>query len=106
MSRVISTDAQGNQRYFRCGVEVTAAEFHGKKPHKTASQIVGTGNFLRPVVSDALGVHTSQIPEAIKEARKRGCTVDFDESGRPKFTDSRTFRKYAKRHGFVHKGYF
>ena len=66
----------------------------------------GTGNFKKKVVSEALAVHPRQIPEAIEVCKKLGVAVpDFDAHGRPTFDNSAHFRRYAKRHGYEHKGY-
>ena len=60
-----------------------------------------------PKTSLALGVHPSQIPAAIEDARKNGIEVDFVREG-PKAGDailkSRKDRKrYAKMHGIHDK---
>lgn len=68
--------------------------------------VVGTGNFKKKVVSEALAVHPDQVPEAIEEAKKLGVvSPDFDSHGRPTFENSAHFRRYAKAFGFRHKGY-
>jgi hypothetical protein len=67
-----------------------------------------TGNCFpnfKPLHSEALAVHPTQIQEARDVAKAKGVPTDFDSSGRPIFTSSRHFREYAKRHGFRHKGY-
>lgn len=45
-----------------------------------------------PLHSDALGVHPSQIPEAVKQARSLGVPTEFDSSGRAILRD----RKHRK----------
>lgn len=77
-----------------------AAEERGKAADAPA--LVSWG---RPVESDALAVHPSQVEEAREDARKKGVPVEFLPDGRPVFTSSRQFREYAKRYGFRHKGY-
>ena len=74
---------------------------------EAAHPVFGTGNFKKKVVSEALAVHPEQIEEARAEAKKRGVAVpDFDSEGRPTFDNSAHFRRYAKAHGFRHRGYF
>jgi len=65
----------------------------------------GTGNFRKKVVSDALAVHPDQIQEQIAHDKKLGVSVEFKPDGRPVFDNSQHFRRYAKAHGFRHRGY-
>ena len=91
--------------YLIDGREVTKAQFDEAFP----DQAIGTGEGLtswhRPVVSDALAVHPRQVEEARELAKRKGVPVEFQPDGRPVFTSSRQFRDYARKHGFVHKGY-
>lgn len=41
----------------------------------------------RPLRSDALAVHTSQIPAVMARNKKHGLTIRYDRAGRPVFTD-------------------
>lgn len=77
-----------------------APERAAKKP------VVGTGNFRKKVVSEALAVLPRQIPEAIETAKKLGAAPpEFKADGRPVFDNSAHFRRYAIRHGFRHRQY-
>lgn len=67
--------------------------------------VVGTGNFRKKVVSDALAVHPDQIQEQMAHDKKLGVSVEFTGDGRPVFDNSKHFRRYAKAHGFRHRGY-
>lgn len=60
---------------------------------------------FRPVASDALKVHPSQVNEAREEAKRRGVNVEFRNDGTPVFTSSRQFRDYCRKHGYRHRGY-
>lgn len=62
---------------------------------------LGTGTYKRPIHSDALGVHVSQIPEAMAAAKKHGVTIDFDSKGRPIFENNAQRRKYCKIRGAI-----
>lgn len=93
-----------NQLYFLDGREVSEEEFREEFP----DQPIGTGQSLtsfRPLHSEALAVHPSQIQEAAGDAMRKGVPTEFDRIGRPIFTSSRHFRQYAKAYGFRHKGY-
>ena len=79
--------------------ECCKAATEAKKP------VFGTGNFRKKVVSEALAVHPEQIPEATELAKKLGVPVEFKPDGRPVFDNSAHFRRYAKRHGYRHRGY-
>lgn len=60
---------------------------------------------FKPLASIALAVHKKQIKEATELAAKKGVPTDFTTDGRPVFTSSRHFRRYARLHGFQHFGY-
>lgn len=60
---------------------------------------------FRPVESDALAVHPKQVEEACEDAKKKGVPTEFLPDGRPVFTSSRHFRRYARAYGFRHRGY-
>jgi hypothetical protein len=71
-------------------------------------QPIGDGSGLvgfKPLHSEALAVHPSQIQEAEADARQKGVPTSFDQEGRPIMTSSRHFRAYARAYGFRHKGY-
>lgn len=79
------------------------ASLADEKPTEAAGDsLVG---WARPVESDALAVHPSQVEGAREDARQKGVSVEFLPDGRPVFTSSRQFREYAKRYGFRHRGY-
>lgn len=60
-----------------------------------------TGSVGYPILSDALGVHPDQIPEAREHYRKRGVSVDFAPDGRLVMADS-AHRKRVLRAAGVH----
>ncbi len=92
-------------RFYIDGKVVSRAEFDRAFPPRLEDTdgecLVG----FKPLHSEALGVHPDQIPEAIEVAKRKGVPTEFDRTGRPIFTSSRHFREYAKKHGFVHRGY-
>ena len=81
----------------------------GKKSKKSAAMkpklVVGTGNFKKKVISDSMGVHPSQIKEAMEMDRKLGFATEYLPDGRIVFDNSAMMRSYCKAHGFVHMGY-
>lgn len=101
----IRQDSRGNKTFYLDGVEVSEEEFRAAFPDKP----IGAGAIRvwnQPIHSEALGVHPDQIPEAMDEDKKLGVGgVEYDHHGRPIFTSSKQFRKYAKAYGKVHKGY-
>jgi hypothetical protein len=50
----------------------------------------------RPLKSDALAVHTSQIPEVMARNAKHGLHIRYDRSGRPCFTDGSQRKKLMR----------
>ncbi len=91
-------------RYFLEDVAVSREEFFCAFPPVESAGGDGLVSF-RPLASDALAVHPSQIAEAVEDARRKGVPTEFLPDGRPVFLSSRHFREYAKRYGFRHKGY-
>lgn len=71
-------------------------------PIRIASSHVG-----KPIESDALACHPSQIPEKKRAAAKRGLEVDFKPDGTALFTSWSAKRKYAEANGhwFKDAGY-
>lgn len=73
---------------------------------ESRKHVFGTGNFRKKVMSESLAVHPDQIQEQMAEDRRVGSVVpDYDQHGRPTFSNSNDFRDYAKRHGMRHRGY-
>lgn len=92
-------------RYYLDGVEVTKEQFDASFP----DQPLGGGDPLcafPPLHSEALAVHPDQIPEAVEDAKRKDVPTEFDPEGRPIFTSSAHFRKYARAYGFRHKSYW
>ena len=50
----------------------------------------------RPLKSDALAVHTSQIPAVVARNKKHGLSIRYDRAGRPVFTDAAQRKKLMK----------
>lgn len=53
-----------------------------------------------PLTSDAMGVHPTQITEAVDQARKAGIPTDFTRDGRPILTSPGHRKRYAEMRGF------
>jgi len=68
-------------------------------------QLFGIGNFTKPVWSESMAVHPSQIPEAMEFNKKHGLHVEFDKHGRPKITSAHQMREYCRAHNYRHYGY-
>lgn len=57
------------------------------EPHKGPYLQTGT-TLARPQRSEALAVHTSQIPAVLERNKRHGISVRYDRVGRPVFTDA------------------
>lgn len=90
--------------YWLDGLQVSKAEFDAAFPDQPMGDGTGLVGF-KPLASDALAVNPRQIPAAMADARKKGFNLDFTPDGRPVFTSSSQFKRYARRSGFDHKGY-
>lgn len=55
-----------------------------------------TGDQAWPLISEAAGVHPSQVEEAREHARKHGVPTDFTSDGRAVFRDRAHRRDYCK----------
>lgn len=72
-------------RYLIDNVEVTKAEFERACPDKPLDFSHGSGitAWLKPVVSNALGCHPSQIKEVMERNAKAGIHTEYLPDGRP-----------------------
>jgi len=87
-------------QHFLDGQEVTQEEYEKRYP--PPEKCSGPSSFIawKPLESDALAVHPSQIKEAMEMAQARGVPTSFTPDGRPILT-SRSHRKaYMQAHGF------
>lgn len=91
-------------KYMLGNREVTKEEFDQAFPDKPIGNGQGLTSF-KPLASDALAVHPSQVSEATEDAKRKGVPTEFMPDGRPVFKSSRHFRDYARQYGFRHKGY-
>lgn len=57
----------------------------------------------KPKLSDALGVHSSQVEEATESAKKHGVPTEFTPDGRPIIRSRAHQKAYLKAYGFVNK---
>lgn len=75
--------------YLLEGKVVTEAEYHAALPEGTGEGVVFQNaiNDAHPLRSDALAVHTRQIPAVLARNAKHGIHVRYDRAGRPVFTD-------------------
>ena len=99
MRSIVTDFSTGQKRYFVCGEEVSEARYFGRRVK--AKAVVGTGNWKNPIASDAAGVSTTQIPEAIELSKKLGVPTDYSALGQPIFVSSAHRRKYLKAFGYT-----
>ncbi len=59
-----------------------------------------------PLESDAAGVHPTQIPEAMAEAKRLGVRVEFRKNGAAIFDTPRDRKRYCKAIGLVDRSSF
>jgi hypothetical protein len=92
-------------RYYLDGKEVTKAEFDAAFPTK-ANEILSGGDigvqtdWSKPIMSDALAVHPSQVQEAYDDSVKKGVPTQFDKkTGQPEFRSRQHRRDYLKAYG-------
>lgn len=57
-----------------------------------------------PMKSDALGVTPEEVPEAMRDARRRGVNLNFDREGRAILENAAHRRQAMKAYGYIDKG--
>lgn len=57
--------------------------------------------YTRPVGSMSMGVHSSQIPEAMARDRAMGVPTEYNAKGQPLITSQRHQRDLARANGMV-----
>jgi hypothetical protein len=103
-------DAKGNMRsvptYFADGKKVSEKKFNAlvessrpkvKQRKKPVRQAVPR----YPLKSASMGVHPSQVADAIADSEKKGVPTHFDARGRAEFRDRNHRRQFAKAYGAV-----
>lgn len=86
-------------KYIIDGNEVTKAVFDRSFPDKP----IGDGSGLtgwRPLASDALAVHASQVVEAAEDAKNKKVPTDFTKDGRPIFRTREHRKEYMRAYGY------
>lgn len=88
-------------RYFVNDKEVPKAEYDAAFPDKwePGEMLPAQLPECWPMVSEAVAVHPNQRAEAHADAIKKGVPTDFDQLGRPVFTDRGHRKKYMKAYG-------
>jgi hypothetical protein len=72
-------------RYYIDGHEVTKKRFEKVFPDKplNLSGDAGITAWNKPILSNAMACHPSQIPEMMERNRKAGVHVDYNSEGQP-----------------------
>lgn len=86
-------------RYKLNGQYVSEKVFRHNAPGIAFGDALHSNTSGWPFYSTNARVHPSQVPEAIKAARRRGVRVEFDKKGRPKFESARHQTEYLRVRG-------
>lgn len=82
--KLVGTEYVETPEYFIDGRKVSEREF---KKHfgdkKIGDGPISTGNWNKPVLSEAMAVHPSQIAETVERNRQMGINTDYTPDGRP-----------------------
>lgn len=116
--RLVFGENGAPDRYYIDNKEVTKAEWDRAFPPRPIGTGAGLTAWKRPVKSEALAVHPSQVQKVLERNRKHGVHIDYDHQGRPIFKSSGDQRSlleiegavnldgsYGTDHGNVNKGY-
>lgn len=87
-----------NTTYEIDGKAVTKAEFDVAFPDKAVGAEALCG--WKPIHSDALAVHPSQVDEAVESAKKKGVPTEFLPDGRPILRTRQHRRAYLRAYGY------
>lgn len=90
------------EKMFRAGEAPRSIEENGRLLCRDyRRERIGVPPSAYRVESEAMGVDTDQIPEAMAWDKKNGCSVDYNpETGNPIFTSRDQRRKYMRAHNF------
>ena len=90
-----------NDRYYIDNLEVSKEEFDEAFPALPGGDTPWMG-FIgwKPIVSDAMAVHPSQVKEAVLDAAKKGVPTEFLPDGRPVLTSRSHRRAYLRAYRF------
>lgn len=97
VGRIVGTGAK--TRYLIDGQEVSKTAFDKAFPDKPLSGVVGTGNWARPVISDAMGVAPRFIKAVQERNAKAGLSINYTKDGRPILTNSGERQELMRLHG-------
>lgn len=75
------------KEYLIDGQVVSEAEFEVAFPEQVGTPMFGSSSSAWPLRSDALAVHTKQIPAVIARNAKHGLHIPYDRAGRPILAD-------------------
>lgn len=96
-------------RYYLDGKEVTREEYQQSVPDVPLDFSNGAPSLcpFKPIISDALAVHPTQIKEAMERDKKHGLSVEYLPDGRPKLDGRDKRRRMLKSLNFHdnHGGY-
>lgn len=87
-------------RYRLNGREVTRDEFLANRRWRPGDVPLGAPSRGWPILSDAMGVHPSQIQEAMAFDARHGVPTEYTPDGRPILLDRWHRKRYAEAHGF------
>jgi len=77
-------DPKASDRALRMLKEIKGVVLPPRRPTPTVAAVSGA----KPLKSDALACHTSQIPAITARNKKHGLNIRYDRAGRPVFTDN------------------
>ncbi len=97
-------EKDGQVFYEVLGQLMTEAEFDEKFAPTTQEAGSSLVSF-KPLKSDALAVHFTQVEKARESAKRKGVPVEFTKDGRPIFTSSRQYRNYMRAYKFRSRSY-
>lgn len=102
--KTVSDDGEyvETQVFYLDNKEVTEAEFRAAFPDAPLTEVKAPLRKGRgwPLISDALGVHCSQVAEATESAKAKGVPTEFTPAGQPIFTSREHRKQYCRAYGF------
>lgn len=91
-------------QYFIDDVEVTKEAFDKRFPNKGINELLpGQTPGIWPMCSEAMGIHPSQIAEAMERDRKAGVPTSYTPDGRPILLGRGHRKAYLRSYGMHDK---
>lgn len=104
--RVVYGNHGADDRYFLDDREVSREEYQAASTPKEIGCPMGGQPYVKPILSEALAVHPSQIEKARERDIKAGVPTEYTKEGQPIITSHQHQKALVKSLGYFNKDAF